>query len=217
MKRLLVLGGAALLIAVTVGCGGGKDPVLAKVGSRSIRTSDFQKSYAVMKPADRPDVSTIEGKRAFLGDMINKDLMELAAAEKYPQLTEQQGWRFKRFRDTETNAMFRRRMVLDQISVTKAMKDTIFANLSRERHVQAMLLPDSTQAAHVMERLANGEDFGALAKDFSMQWVGDGISGGRWASSRRASPSPTPSTWRCGTHRSAPRWGRTGLPSAPTS
>lgn len=177
MKRLLVLGWAALLVAATVGCGGGKDPVLAKVGSRSIRTSDFQKSYAVMKSADRPDVSTIEAKRAFLGDMINKDLMELAAAEKYPQLTEQQGWRFKRFCDTETNAMFRRRMVLDQISITKAMKDTIFANLPRELHVLGMLLPDSTQAAHVMERLAKGDDFSALAKDFSMQWVGGGTAG----------------------------------------
>jgi parvulin-like peptidyl-prolyl isomerase len=177
MKRLLVLGGAALLIAVMVGCGGGKDPVLAKVGSRSIRTSDFQKAYATIKPADRPDLSTLEGKQTFLADMVNKELMELAAFEKYPQLTEQQGWRFKRFQDTEITAMFRRRMVLDKISVTKEMKDTIFANMSRDRHVQAMLLPDTTQAIHVLERLAKGEDFGALAKDFSMQWVGDGMAG----------------------------------------
>ena len=69
--------------------------------------------------------------------------------------------------------MFRRRMVLDQISITKEMKDTIFANLSRERHVEAMLIPDSTQAVHVMERLAEGDDFGALARDYSMQWVSD--------------------------------------------
>ncbi len=177
MKRLLVLGVAALLIAVTVGCGGGKDPVLAKVGSRSIRTSNFQKAYTTIKAEERPDISTPEGKRAFLQDLINKDLMELAAFEKYPQLTEQQGWRFKRYQDTETTSEFRRRLVRDQINLTTEMKDKIFANLSRERHVLAMLLPDSTQGAHVMERLRNGEDFGSLAKDFSMQWVGDGAPG----------------------------------------
>ncbi len=178
MKRLLVLGVAFFAFAGMIGCGdGGKDPVLAKVGPRSIRVSDAQRAYTLLQSADRPDVSTMEGKKALLQDLINKDLMELAAFEKYPELTEQQGWRFKRFRDNELTTLFRRRLVRDQIRITEEMKDTIYANLSRERHLLAMLIPDSAQAVHVVERLNKGEEFGPLAKDFSAQWVSDTAAG----------------------------------------
>ena len=78
------------VVLLLAGCGGGgKDPVLAKVGDHEITTSYYEEKLGKLKQAELPrdennepvDTSTIAGKKAFLDIIINKELMYLKAIE----------------------------------------------------------------------------------------------------------------------------------------
>ncbi len=74
------------------GCGKGgsdKDVVLADVGDSHIMASEYKRRLAKQEEADLPkgddgkplDMSTLEGKKAFLHTLINKELMRLKAIQ----------------------------------------------------------------------------------------------------------------------------------------
>lgn len=172
MKRFQLLALIAIPLLAGVGCGGGGgDPVLADVGSKQIRVSDLKQAYQNMKPEDRPALVSTEDKQKFLDDLINKEVMEALAFEAYPELTERQSWRLKRFREKTLTDAVRKRLIRDEITITDAMKDKIYANMSRERKLEAMLIPDADAARYVRQKLDEGGDFQSLARDYSMQWV----------------------------------------------
>ncbi len=169
---VLLLAGVAA--AAVPGCGSAKDPLLAKIGPREIRASNFVDAWTAVKVTDRPDLSTLDARKSFLQDLVNKNLMELAATDKYPDLTLQQQWRFKRFRDTQTNNLFRRKLVRDQIAITKEMKDQLYENMKRQLHLQGILVADPGEAQFIQKQLEEGGDFTKLAKTYSAQWVSEG-------------------------------------------
>ena len=179
MKAVQVIFSAVFLVTVVaMGCGGGsKDPVIAEVGSKKITASTFSESYLMMKPDERPDLSTLEGKRKFLDDLINKEVMEMAAFERYPELVERQKYRLKRYREKELTSMATRALIRSQVPVTEEMKDRTYKNMSRERHLRAMLIVDPDEADYVLKKLNEGEEFGSLAKDHSVKWVSDVMEG----------------------------------------
>ncbi len=179
MKRIHVLAGlVALSAAMIVGCGqNSDDPVLAEVGNRTVRASDFEQAYLKMKPQERPDLTQMEGKQGLLKDLINKDLMEIAATEVYPDLILQQQWRLRRFRDTQVSHLVLAKLVKDQVHVTEGMKDSLYAHMGRERHLLGMLIVDPGVDKFIKEQLDKGVDFQKLAKDYSAQWVGEGRDG----------------------------------------
>jgi hypothetical protein len=160
-----------------VACGGDQDPILAEVGPRQITVSDFNSSYISMKPEERPPMATPEDKAKFLEDLINKEVMELAAFERYPELEERQQWRLKRYRDKTLTDYVRTYLVRDQSAPTQEMKDRLHANMKRERKLEAMLIPDHDAAQYVRKQLDQGADFGALARDHSIKWVSDVMHG----------------------------------------
>jgi parvulin-like peptidyl-prolyl isomerase len=179
MKRIHVLAGlVALLGVMIVGCShSSNDPVLAEVGSRQIRASDFTQAYLKMKPQDRPDLTQLEAKQALLKDLINKNLMEIAATEVYPDLILQQQWRLRRYRDNQVSALVKKKLVMDQLHITKAMKDSLYANMGRERHLLGIMITDPGVDDFVKVQLDKGVDFQQLAKDYSAKWVGRGMDG----------------------------------------
>lgn len=179
MKRCGVLVGlGALAFVVLSGCGGGEDdPVLAEVGSRSITSSDFVAAYAGMKDDERPQINGIDDKKKFLDDLITKEIMEMVAFETYPELTEKQQHRIKRYTDTAFTNRARDHLVRDQVIITKEMKDKLYANKGRERNLDAMLIPDPDAAAYVVKQLEAGGDFKQLARDHSVKWVSHLIQG----------------------------------------
>ena len=157
---------------VMTGCGGqGKDPVLAKVGKDVVRASDFRESYLAIKPQERPSLATLDDKKKFLDDLVSKVVMEHLAFEKYPKLSERQEWRLHRFKEKELTDAARKRLIRNGVVVTPAMKDWLFDHMKEERNLRAMLIPDPDAAKWVRSQLDEGADFGALARDHSIQWV----------------------------------------------
>jgi hypothetical protein len=171
MKRFLVLAGMVAILAGTLGgCGKSGDPVLADVGSRKITASNFVDALKSMEPENRPDLSVPDGKERFLNDLVNRELMELAAFKKYPTLTEPQTWRLKRYRDGQLTTLVRSRLVREPIVITDAMKDLLYADMHRERHLLGMLLTEEGRAKWAREQLDEGGDWSTITKDNSAHW-----------------------------------------------
>ncbi len=96
--RVLVTGTLSVASLITLfclplfvsGCGGGADnTVLAEVGDRKITVAYYEERLGKLTQADLPrdesnlplDTATLEGKKAFLDVIINKELMVLKAKE----------------------------------------------------------------------------------------------------------------------------------------
>ena len=162
-----------LAAMVLGGCSQGKDPWLAKVGKETITVSEYRDAYLTQKPAERPALDTLEEKKKFLDDLVSKEVMEHLAIEKYPELTERQQWRLQRFREKELSDAVRRRLIRSAVVVTPEMRDWLYEHMKEERNLNAMLIPDADAARWVRAELDQGGDFGALARDHSIQWVSD--------------------------------------------
>ena len=164
---------AALLLAA---CGGGSkgsndgSEVLATVGDRNITAAEFADAFHRTGRADVDTADTPEGRRAFLQDLINRELMELGAYEAYPEAPIQLQWRLKRLRDGRLKDEIRNSLVTRSFQITPAMKDQLYENLSRERHLLGMLILDDAEAQYVREQLDAGAEWGPLALDHSAQW-----------------------------------------------
>lgn len=170
--RVSPLPAAVLWISASLlsGCGGGgKDPVLAEVGDRTLRGSDLSASYLRLKPEDRPDLSTPEAKRGFLQDMINKNLMELAALSLYPEMVEQQQWRFERFRRSQYEQAVSKRLIGDQVVSLPQERDLAWKNMHRDVLLDGIVVPTGEMARTMMDRLQQGSGFDELAAEYSIQ------------------------------------------------
>ena len=94
-RRPLILSlvtGLLLALGLLAGCGGGPsedEQILATVGDREVDVAYFKDRLARLEEAELPrrpdgtlhDMTILEGKRAFLNIIIDKELMVLKARE----------------------------------------------------------------------------------------------------------------------------------------
>jgi hypothetical protein len=70
--------GWCAIAAMLAGCGqgGGQDNVVATAGDDiRVTLADFNEAYNRISAASRPDISTLELKRNFANDLVNKELL----------------------------------------------------------------------------------------------------------------------------------------------
>lgn len=164
-------------LGAAAGCGSDKDPVLAEVGQNVIRASDLTQAYVRLKPESRPPVATLDDKKAFLDDLINKQLMEILSQKKYPQVLPRLQTRITRYAEGQLTNIAKDALIRKRIHITPAMKDTIYDDMKRELHIKAMLVPDKDAAEYVYKQLQDGVPFSDLARDYSSEWPGKGEHG----------------------------------------
>ena len=68
----------AALLGLLAGCGGGgggDEKIVAEAGDIQITLGEFHEAYNAITPNSRPDISTLEGRRAFANDLVNKEIV----------------------------------------------------------------------------------------------------------------------------------------------
>ncbi len=92
--------------------------VIARVGDRTFRFSDFIREYFYSFAEFRPKADSL-GRVEFLNTLINKNVLGLAANEIQPPLTFEDRARLREFRQRVINNTLFRRYVVDSIQISK--------------------------------------------------------------------------------------------------
>lgn len=77
-QRVLQTLTCAALLGLLAGCGGGggsNEKTVAETGDIKITLGQFHEAYNLITPNSRPDISTLEGRRAFANDLVNKEIV----------------------------------------------------------------------------------------------------------------------------------------------
>lgn len=75
IRGAVVLAALGALVAGCSGGGGGDEKVVAKAGDITVTLADFQDAYTRISPDNRPDISTLEAKRSFANDLVNREIL----------------------------------------------------------------------------------------------------------------------------------------------
>ena len=168
MKRVLYVV-MVLLVAVT-GCGRDESKkVVAKVGPRKITVGDLQETYLRVPPGYLPEGTGEQGKRKFLDDLINKELLVLASYDRKFDKAAETINGMKRMEQQYLLRELYNAEILEKSKVTEKESKQKYEDMLRqdEVHARHIVLSDSLRAADVLKQIKAGRDFAQMATLYS--------------------------------------------------
>jgi peptidyl-prolyl cis-trans isomerase C len=166
-KALYVL--MVLLVAVTA-CGRDESKkVVAKVGPRKITVGDLQETYMRVPQGYLPQGVGEEGKKQFLDDLINKELLVLAAYDRKLDEAEETINSMKRMEQQFLLRELYNAEILEKSKVTEKEIKQRYEDMTRqdEVHARHIVLTDSLRALDVLKQIRAGRNFADMAKLYS--------------------------------------------------
>jgi len=158
----------ALPVFLILGCASTpKDPTLATIGDHTIKLSQYISSWQGLPDAAKPDVSTPEKRMAFLTDLVNKEVMEMEARRRQPELEESQRRRLHRFAETQLMNQLTTVEINNKIKVEDAEVRAVWNRMDREFKTRHILVPTREQALDVKKQLEAGATFEDMARQYS--------------------------------------------------
>jgi parvulin-like peptidyl-prolyl isomerase len=159
----------SILAAVAVSgllasCGGKPGNVVAKIGDKAITTDDYNAAYLAISLPSRPkQMHTMEGKRKFLEDLINKEVLVVEATKM--GLTEDPTVvrAMKSLTEQEVLKALRDEAVETGVHVEPAMLREFYEKQKQKYHLQLLVFNSREEAADVEKRARGGAPFSALA------------------------------------------------------
>ena len=169
MKGKRILPAALALVALAIACGQSPDKkVVAEVEGRKITVGDMILQYRAMSPTVRPFVDTLEGKRGFLNDLINRQIMLIAADEQNLTHAPEIEAAAKRYEDGLLAQEYYIKEVREKVKVSDADVRHLYDMQGEEARLRLIVLPSQEKAAEVEKQLRGGGDFAQLARAQSM-------------------------------------------------
>ena len=180
------------------GCGGSKDKVIAKVGDREITSAYYEEKLGKLKQSELPrdednlpvDTSTLEGKKAFLDVIINKELMALKAIEMGYDTEEQITGAQKAMMEYHAGTLLHEDIIdIPTNIITDEEVDYYYSKLPEVRECSFIICNFEEDALKARQAILEGglwEDVAEHYHDGSMSPTGDyrvKITWGRWEDS----------------------------------
>jgi peptidyl-prolyl cis-trans isomerase C len=152
---------AAVLFVAAAGCS--RDPVVARIGEREVTLSRFEADFVRVSAQDTTLRNGEEGLRQFMDDVVNKNLLELVARERFPELTAEQVARLEKTTGDLLRDEYLRREVTDRIRVTEDEVKAFHESRKKSYATRHILLPTRAAADSVLAAIRGGEDFARMA------------------------------------------------------
>jgi parvulin-like peptidyl-prolyl isomerase len=177
MRRALFLSALALTFAA---CGGGKDPVLARVGKLKITQSEFQRKLGDVSQGYQDYVLTPSGRRQFLDVLIREKLVLAVAQHSDVPRSSDFRARLEQLRKDEedrvrdgSDALLTTMWVEDlrsrgELKASDAEIRDYIAKNPLEVDVRHVLLATPEKAEAVAKKLRSGANFEKVAKEESL-------------------------------------------------
>ncbi|MBN1503967.1 MAG: peptidyl-prolyl cis-trans isomerase [Candidatus Eisenbacteria bacterium] len=168
MKKVLYVV-IILLVAVTACSRDESKKVVAEVGSRKITVGDLQETYMRIPPGYLPQDAGEEGKRRFLDDIIDKELLVLASYDRKLDKAEETIAAIKRLEQQYLLRELYSAEIMEKSKVTEKEIKQRYEDMTRqdEVHARRIVLSDSLRALDVLRQIRAGRDFAEMAKLYS--------------------------------------------------
>ena len=172
--RFLLLG---LALHALWGCGD-ENPVVARVGDNQITAAELLAYEARLPEALRLETQGVEAHRAYLQDIIDKELLLLEARERGVYERPDVRSRLARTRRERVLAEYTRREVYDRITVTdeELREHQVATGRDRAVKVRRVVVATAEEAAQIIDALRAGAEFDSLAEKtlLSTTWLDGG-------------------------------------------
>lgn len=168
--RSVIQAALALAAAAAVAsCGRSfEERAVAEVNGRAITVQDMVLQYRRMTPNVRPFVDTLEGKRGFLHDLVNRELMlqeaesrKLAEAPEIVSIVQ-------RFESGLLSEKFYLSNFREKVEVTDQELRELYESRGEEARLRIALLPTREAAAEAARSIEGGADFITFARQHSL-------------------------------------------------
>jgi peptidyl-prolyl cis-trans isomerase C len=158
----------ALSLVLSSGCANREERVIAKVEDKEITIADFENAVDLLDAKYLPETDDLEGKMEMLDNLINKEVMALKARDAGYEREEwfQNIW--TRFKNPFLISAMSDQLVRKQITVTEEEIDYYFDKMQNEYTLSQLVVLSKDLAWELRERIMAGEDFGELAKEYSI-------------------------------------------------
>jgi parvulin-like peptidyl-prolyl isomerase len=162
----ILLLGAVVSLGLLMSCGGKSDRAVARVGDQVITVQDYNDQYLAMSLPVRPkQMHTMDGKRRFLEDVINKEIMAGEARrlgfEDDPTLSQT----VKMMTDQEILRLLREENVENRVSLEPGEARSYYDQMGEESRVELLIYGKRAEAEAALERAAKGTPFSTLVKE----------------------------------------------------
>lgn len=163
---------AFVIFAGLLGCGKkeaeDKSVVVATVGERTITLDELQNKYKTTPVSFRPKEEGVEGLKAFLETMIQKDLLAQAAEDSIGELNPRQKVRLERRTDNIIYEIIESQEVRPSLTVTDAEVEEFYESRKTGYRPRHILVKSLGEANEIMRLLSEGAVFEALAMQMSI-------------------------------------------------
>lgn len=170
MKKVLFL----IVIVILSGCAKEKGEVLVRFDGRKITVEEFKKEINKVPEFAKGIFEGPEGKRKFLEDLINRELIFLDAKKKKIDKDKEYLDMVERFKKDAMLEILLKREVEDKAKVEESeLKAYYDANpeefrLNEEVRASHILVKTEEEAREVIKKIKEGADFGKLAAEHSL-------------------------------------------------
>ncbi len=167
MRRMILL---FVLISVlfATGCTKREELVIAKVEKKEITIADFEKAAELLDNKFLPETDDLEGRKKLLDHIINKEVMALKARDAGYETEEWFQNLWQRYRGPFLVAALMDQLVRKKVVVTEEEIDYYFEKMQYEYTLSQIIVTGEDEAWELRERISGGEDFGEMAKKYSL-------------------------------------------------
>lgn len=148
-----------LMLIFLAGCGGKKgqlDKVVARAGDIEVTLGDFSDAWTKITPQNRPDVSTLDGKRKFANDLVNQRIL-LAEAKRLGGVTDPQVLRLlEQRRRADALAALYHDEIQAKVEVQGADVEELYKRRGTNIRASHILLEDVETAKRVRAEIESG-------------------------------------------------------------
>lgn len=162
---------AALTLALVAGCGKktNDEKVVASAGDVKVTLADFNAAYNRITATNRPDITTLEGKRAFANDLLNKEIL-IAEANRMGGITDPKILEQLDFTNRNKVAtILYREEIESKVELLGKDVEELYEKRKVALKASHILLRDMETAQKLREEIASGKiSFEEAAKQFSI-------------------------------------------------
>jgi parvulin-like peptidyl-prolyl isomerase len=160
----------AALLGLAAGCGGGgggDEKIVAEAGDIQITLGEFHQAYNQITPNARPDISTLEGRRTFANDLLNKEIV-LAEGRRVGLDPSIEGVADQTMFQKMLEALYRTE-ISEKIDVLGEDVAKVYEHRNFNVKGSHILVQDGAEAEEILAEIRSGKtSFAAAAEKYSL-------------------------------------------------